>query len=723
MTITPSALRRTRIEPADLPPGAVLIDQRRSRTAWYEGQFVTAEDFNRDQSYLLTRQADIGRSIGKGVVEGLEAAAAPDGATAVIVEPGIGLGGAGETIVVHQAARLDLADIATQRAIGRQAGLVESLGAPLETRTGLFVLAATPVEYTSNPVGAYPTSMEGERRMEDSLVTEAVLFTLAPFPLPGDESSAADWRARAARRIFVEGAEPALPSASLPLAMVALQGNVVLWVDGPMVRREAGAARADVEGLGVVDEARAIAHFRQFDARIAALVAARPGRGVPAHEAFEALPPMGRMPAACVAPRSPAPGVDAVLSQSWLPARMPVELVALPEDEIEVLLRESLTLPPIDLSASEGELANTPVTIIAAVPREDWATTPAELQETAQPLAAPTPLGGAPTSPSELLRTLLSGAEPPAPATSAVDPRWQALLAGRTTLWCLRRRQFQRSDTLVGEASAYAASGVVVEEPPPVEPPPPVDAPPPADAALLEAQRRAFERATADRLAGLGLREARALEAVEDPRLALRLAEAMNDAAARGGALMAESLLAEIARLGPRPDGDGVARLVERYGREAGPLRAMEPALYAAPFRILLPAAAAGNDPERAAAFLAEMGGFDARTAARLAAAPPVLVPPAETDDPAFASKVLDAAAGAEIVVELPAADPSDEETAKRRAQLAAAGVAPELDAALREAGPQRAARLVEEVQAIFDELRDDPAALAGTLGERLGVR
>ena len=44
----------------------VIFDQRRARTAWFEGQHVTADQFNRDQSYAITRMADMGRTIWAG---------------------------------------------------------------------------------------------------------------------------------------------------------------------------------------------------------------------------------------------------------------------------------------------------------------------------------------------------------------------------------------------------------------------------------------------------------------------------------------------------------------------------------------------------------------------------------------------------------------------------------------------------------------------------------
>lgn len=467
---SPVSFRRTRIAPASLPPGAVLIDQTRERTSWAEGMFVTSAHFNRDQSYVVARQSDLGRAIGAGVVEGLEVSLAPDDPTSVIIEPGLGIGGGGESIVLHASVRIGLADIALQRSLTQSAGLTDSLQLISETRSGLFVLCASPVEYTSNPVGSYATGPDGKRRLQDSVVTEATLFTLVPFALAATSENPEARRATAARRVFLDGANAELPPSSLPLAMVELDGNVTVWLDMHMVRRQAGAARADAFGLGFVDTPGRIAHFRQYDAMIAQMVAGSPGIGFAAATRFDILPPMGRLPAACVAPRAPAPGRPQVLSHNWLPAEMPVELTALPEDEIDQLLEESLTMPVIDLSASKQSLAQTPVTIIVPIPRANWASAPLEIVQRARTLAAAAPLGATPTTPMELITALLEQGADPDLVDPTADAPWLALLAGRTTLWYARRRQFLRTDALTGEASPYLAAPARPEPRPRPEP-------------------------------------------------------------------------------------------------------------------------------------------------------------------------------------------------------------------------------------------------------------
>ncbi len=460
----------------------VIFDQRRARTAWFEGQHVTADQFNRDQSYAITRMADMGRTIGRGVVEGLEVSSPKS--TVLFVRQGLGLAASGEVIHLPVDITLDLADIPTQRRLNVQLKSKADISPRPETRTGLFVLGASIVEQSSNPIASYPVSLNSERKLQDSVINEAVLFTLTPVPVPITKLDENDWRAMAAYRIFIEEEEAEMPPGALPLAMVAMQANQVMWVDVPMVRRSLAANAGRDAGLGLVDESRRSAHYEQFDAVMQEYLTNQPGKGAPASDLVRAVPAMGRLPVACVARRADVSG-PMRLSQNWLPAATPVELIALPEDEIKALLRESMHLPPIDLSDKDEVHANMPVSIIVPVPRANWMQTPAEVAEAAVPLKAPPAVGGTPTAPEDLLRELLDGVPVASPSDSLATQAWSTLLGQAEALWYVRRRQFQRSD--------LAMNGIVIpvvtppiDGPvlPPVEPPVSVDLEPFIDAAF-----------------------------------------------------------------------------------------------------------------------------------------------------------------------------------------------------------------------------------------------
>src|SRR5262245_16161211 len=51
--------------------GALAVDDRRRRPLYFDGRFLAARDLTREQDYFLTREADLGRNGGSGVVHGL----------------------------------------------------------------------------------------------------------------------------------------------------------------------------------------------------------------------------------------------------------------------------------------------------------------------------------------------------------------------------------------------------------------------------------------------------------------------------------------------------------------------------------------------------------------------------------------------------------------------------------------------------------------------------
>jgi hypothetical protein len=111
---------------------------------------------------------------------------------------------------------------------------------PLGRRTGLFLLVLRPVEFSANPIVAYPTTIAGPRRIEDGDVIEATAITLIPYPDSGGAATLAEARRYVARKLFL-GEAAGLPQDALPLGMLAMERGSVRWVDVAMVRRETGA--------------------------------------------------------------------------------------------------------------------------------------------------------------------------------------------------------------------------------------------------------------------------------------------------------------------------------------------------------------------------------------------------------------------------------------------------------------------------------------------------
>lgn len=338
-------------------------DARRWRPRWFDGRFLAASDLQAEQNYFLVRQADLGRAAGSGIIEGLMVAEEPE-TEQLRIEPGSGVTDRGELIVVPEALVVAPANIPEIQRLDAAFGLQPLPAEPGRNRTGLYVLALRLVEWTANPIGAYPTSLTGRRTVEDGTIVEGVAVTFIPYPDRGNEETWERRRARVAREIFAEGNDRGVNSGALPIAMVALRGNFIEWVDPFMVRRETGAERPAGMDFGFGARSLREAHLLQYQRHLADAFALHSSEPFPATTYFDALPPVGQFPAGMV---------DADrLTQRFFPPGIDVELSFVPEDELPALIEESLLLPPIDLTDSVEERAGTGVIVLVPLPRSKF---------------------------------------------------------------------------------------------------------------------------------------------------------------------------------------------------------------------------------------------------------------------------------------------------------------------------------------------------------------
>src|SRR5262245_14243012 len=281
--------------------GVLIEDARRERPRYFDGRFLAARDLIRDQQYFLTREADLGRAAGSGVASGLFVNEGPAAQT-LRVAAGHGITPAGELVLLPRTLDVQLANIPLAEQLSARFGLSRLPAPPLRSRTGLFVLALRPVEFTANPIGAYPTSITGQRTVEDGDIIEATAVVLVPWQDDGATDALDARRGRAARAIFVDGTDRGVSANVLPLAMIALSNNTLAWLDAPMVRRELGADRADLPGLGFAPHALRLAHLLQHQNHVADVVQITNARSFAAASYFPALPPAGPLPPGAINP-------------------------------------------------------------------------------------------------------------------------------------------------------------------------------------------------------------------------------------------------------------------------------------------------------------------------------------------------------------------------------------------------------------------------------------
>jgi len=449
-----------------LGDSALVLDGRRQRPRYFDGRFLTGADLTRDQDYVRQRQAEMARASGSGVVMGLQASL-QDGisGSALLIQPGHGITPSGSVVAVTAPLTVPVMDLPEIDRLDAALGLKLQPRQPIARRTGLFILALRPVEFTANPIAAYPTTVTGPRRVEDGDVIEATAVTLIPFPDPGGAASLDEARRMVARRIFVEGSADGIPQDVMPLAMLALEGGVPRWLDMAMVRRETGADTPLQVALGNRPRALAEAHLLQYEAHLADVLALRNQAGAtgafPASQYFAALPAAGRMPAEAIQ-------LDAMgFTQAYFPPAVDIDLSFIPSDETAALVEESLVLPPVDLLADAGEIDATGIVVLAPVTRQRLQQLEVQLSNLTRPASAAdpvlprrVPIGALATLLQR--RSLLAAArQPAAPAAPPADPEvaawqaaWRQVVGANASglLWFIRRRTVAYQSRLVGTA-------------------------------------------------------------------------------------------------------------------------------------------------------------------------------------------------------------------------------------------------------------------------------
>jgi len=307
------------------------------------------------------------RAAGSGVISGLRVDNRTLGrGQALSISPGLGLTPSGDLVMLASARNVALLDLPTSRQLDAALGLSEEPRVPLERRSGLFILALRPVEFTANPIAAYPRSISGTRTVEDGDIIEASAITLIPYPDMAGAADINEARRKVARAIFA-GRGGTMPQDALPLAMLGLDRGTLRWLDSAMVRREAGEESGVHAMLAGRPRAIAEAFVLQHRAHLDDVLADMAGRGIapvfPSASVFSLLPPAGAMPVDALRPD------ELGLTQLYFPPGIDVDLAFVPADELPSLISESLDLPSIDLEAPADSLDATGVTILVPVDR------------------------------------------------------------------------------------------------------------------------------------------------------------------------------------------------------------------------------------------------------------------------------------------------------------------------------------------------------------------
>ncbi|HVZ20621.1 MAG TPA: hypothetical protein VG871_06145 [Vicinamibacterales bacterium] len=346
--------------------GALVLDSRRRRPLWFDGRFLAARDLAREQDYFLQRQADLGRTAGFGVVHGLQVVTSDN--LTLTIKAGQGVTPGGELVLLPSDLDVVLSDLAEEQKLDVNFGLGMLPQQARRTRSGIYVLALRPVEFTANPITSYPTSIQGTRQTHDGDIVEATAVALVPYPNPVSAFEPADRQAALAWQIFsgTQRAQVQLNDSLLPLAIVSLERGTVEWVDQWLVRREAPSDYAGQQ-FGLTDRSTEMAFFQQYDAQLQQVLAARGANAgnFSASQYFRLLPPVGRFPLQSIDVRA--------FTQSYFPQHLDVRVSIIPTDELPALVNDGFDLPPLDLTLAPDDYTQLAVFALIPVPRANFA--------------------------------------------------------------------------------------------------------------------------------------------------------------------------------------------------------------------------------------------------------------------------------------------------------------------------------------------------------------
>jgi hypothetical protein len=308
-----------------------------TRTHYFDGRLLTAADLTRDQLYLDGRLREIGQALGSGVVRGLEATLTGG---RIEIAPGIAIAVNGRVLEVKAPIPLDLNNRALIAA--------QNKGKYLRLPRGLYALVLAYGEEDRGTAEVFPQDLAA-REVQHDAVAEGVRASLVGLPVPLPQADPIAVRAGLMRALAEGGLGSALiPEDGVALGILAVRDDRPEWLDTTLLRHPARTA----PGPG---DLQADLH-RQYEALLADVLARRRplGGDFAASEYFRILPPTGRIPKAAL---DPATG-----RQRFFPEHFRVSVAPIRQGDLELVQRESLRLPAIDLARDE------PVDLVVLAP-------------------------------------------------------------------------------------------------------------------------------------------------------------------------------------------------------------------------------------------------------------------------------------------------------------------------------------------------------------------
>lgn len=399
------------------------IDPRMTRTHYFDGRLLTAEDLERDQVYLDQRLREVGKVLGHGIISGLRLSYDPF-SSLLTLEPGQAMTPLGRVLHLGSQLLVSLSD----RALIAQ--LNHSKYRKLNR--ALYAVVLRYVEVATDIAEVFPTDLASKRGSDYALVTESVQMGLVPLPLALPQQNPLHIRANLMRELLDSHlATSLIPEDSVALGIIAIHNDTPQWLDPELLRQPLRLEQS----LG--DQQQDLS--RQYEALLRDILNSRLSGSLDnafsARDYFSLLPPVGT---------TPKDAIDAVAGvQTYFPEHFNVHIAPIRQSDVDLIRSESLPLPNIDLNTKEA----VDIVVLAPLSNQDYGLYAQQLERAYDPQSRRLPQ-------LDLLRLKLYPVQPVHELDTDADV-WQAIwdTLGDSQLLYVRRPV---------RAAETAVSGIVL---------------------------------------------------------------------------------------------------------------------------------------------------------------------------------------------------------------------------------------------------------------------
>ncbi len=321
------------------------VDPRMTRTHYFDGRLLTAEDLIRDQLYLDRRLKEVGQVMGQGVLKGLDLTLNPNNGD-LTLEPGLAINEMGRVLQLSSQIKVNLAE---------RAEIID-----LNTKEyqyfnrGLYAVVLKYTEFGTDIAEVFPTDLGSQKTVQFDVTTEAVQLGLVNLKLDLPEQSELNIRAQLIAKLAGLGQiNGMIPEDSVALGLLAIKHDRPIWLDSLLIRQLAN---------DTYESNRQQLHLRRhYDQLLGEVLSHRTSVGLnsgfAAKDYFQLLPPAGKAPKASFNP--------VVGTQQYFPDNYDVWVAPVRQSDMHLIMQESMSLPPLNMAINE------PIDVIVLAPLND----------------------------------------------------------------------------------------------------------------------------------------------------------------------------------------------------------------------------------------------------------------------------------------------------------------------------------------------------------------